>query len=156
VREQDDHHIHIPHLTRSNELHSTFRKQMPMRTDDASIVIVDVAASHADLSITFVVGERSLVNITGPWLTGRVFESTIMDVMMVANDAVQEGRTKDTMQILCDLVDRQARSDRRMSMLTPIIVPVRQSWGFTANLNEGATPGPVDIWIRTLVSRDVR
>lgn len=155
MRVQQDEHIHIPHLTRAMQGIGGFRREMT-QPGWASIVITDVAASHADMSITIIVGDKPSTTITGPWLTGRVFESTIMEIMMIANDALQEGRPTDTMKILADMVDKRARSDKPISLLTPIIVPVRQNWRVVVDLNEGAPPGPADIWIRTIHSRDVR
>lgn len=149
-RVQIDMHIHVADLT------SRFYRELEPNPSDQTIVLVDVSASRPDVTISFDVGtKRDLLVVTGPWLTGRQTESTIMDILMIANDAVIEGKTKSTMEILSELVDRTAKSDRRMGVLRPIIVPVRQRWGVQVQRNEGAPCGPVDIWLRTLHTRDV-
>lgn len=151
-RVQHDIHIHIDHLEYDAK-HGPWdgwRREMPQDANDLTIIVIDVAASREDITITFAVGTRDCLTATGPWLT-RPRETLLMQMMQVANDALQEGKVKSAMDVITEVLEKGGR--RGIAIVQPIVVPVRQNWGIRVAANEGSQPGPVDIWLRTLRSR---
>lgn len=138
--------IHIAHL--DHESPYIFNKGPDVT--DFTVIIVDLAASRSDITIDIATNQKFAASVSGPWLTDRT-ATTIFDILSVANDAVQEGKEKSAIEIIAEAINNGGHS----GVLRPIVVPVRQGWQCTIRLNEGALPGPVDVWIRTLKSRDV-
>ncbi len=149
---QHDYHVHISELEYDSKYGPWgFRRIMPMISDQ-TLVVYDVAASREDITIVFEVGTRDCLTVTGPWLT-KPREALIVQLMQVAYDAIQEGKVKSAMEVIAEVIEKGP--SRASGILRPLIVPVRQNWGLRVRANEGSKPGPVDIWIRTLLTRDV-
>jgi hypothetical protein len=143
-RVQVDIPIHIEHLE-----HEYVRVFAPDPSDGTTIVM-DIAATRADVTIDLAADKSPGLRASGPWLTGQR-ETTIFQILQVANDALQEGKEKSAMEIIAEAIKGGSRS----SVLRPMVISVRKEWTCTIRLNDGAPPGPVDVWLRTLVSRDV-
>lgn len=125
------------------------------RCRNFTTMVCDIRASRPDVVISMIVGARWCGDFTGPQLVGEGHsESIFMALLEVANDAVAEGRKDSAMDVLRELVEKRADATR-MLLLRPLIIPVRQTWGFMVKLCDGAEPGPVDIWFRCLLTRDV-
>jgi hypothetical protein len=161
--------IHIEHLRADDDIAYAngvaipggFKRVFAPNSSDLTVVVIDIAASRADVTID--VGDTASdrrpysLRVSGPWLTGMRTEAMIVDMLHIANDAVQEGKTLSAMEVITQLLEGSAKGDRRnaFAVLRPVVVPVRAGWHVTVHLNAGAPPGPVDIWIRTLETRDV-
>ena len=160
-----DYHRRSDHLVTGEA--GRVRHEMPQPMDQ-TIIILDVAASRADCAISFIVGERFSSRLTGPWLIGQRNESMIVAMLEIANDAVIEGRPKNAMEVIAELLEGRHRTrekggtDRQglyapsaPALLRPIIVPVRQNWRVDVELCDGAESGPVDVWLHCMLTRDV-
>ena len=136
--------IHVEHLEAEYQ-------RVITNASDASVVIVDVAASRADITVDIGTADKPLgLRVSGPWLTGQR-ETTILQILSVANDALQEGKEMSAMEIIAEAI----KGGQRSSVLRPVVVSTRRDWRCTIRLNEGAPPGPVDVWVRTLETRDI-
>ena len=149
-RIQIDIPIVIAHLNRKDG----FRRVA--QAGDSAVVVVDLAASRADITISISkgFGPPEMV-VTGPWLTGRRNEGIVRDILQIANDALQSGRTMAALDVIAQALTAKNGSVTTGSVIRPIIIPVRQNWQIDVKLNEGAEEGPVDLWVRTLETRDI-
>lgn len=121
------------------------------QTGDFHLVITDIRASRHDVLLSLRVGAKERVlEVTGPWLTESRSDTGIYHMMSIIGDAQKEGRTIDALELVKQMV-----TTYRSNLLRVAIVPPRQNWGVRAYTNEGAEPGPLDVYIRTLVTRDV-
>lgn len=153
-RIQRDAHIHFEHVPTFAD--GGVRKPINLgaHAGDYSLIVADVRASRADVLLSFSVGDRAdVLTVTGPWLVGQHHgESLLMDMLAIVEDARQEGRTADAMAVLTEMLERRRSAT---TVIRPIVIPIRQHWAVTAYTNEGAQPGPLDVWVRTLLTRDV-
>lgn len=160
-RIQRDTHIHFEHVPPYSVIidrdirlaRDGVRKPIDLGAGDYSIVVVDVRASRPDVTLSFSVGDKTdVLTVTGPWLVGQHGESLLLEMLAIVGDARQEGRTADAMAVLTEMLERRRSAT---TVLRPIIIPIRQHWAVTAYTNEGAQPGPLDVWVRALLTRDV-
>jgi len=145
TRMQQDIHSHIVNLT-----HQNWWRVFP--PDDQTRVVLDVRASTPDVTISFDVGGKGgLLTVTGPKLIGDGTDGTILDILHIASDAVAEGKQMSALEIVGQALKRKAA----LSVMRPVVVPVRVEWTMRVALNDGATPQDVDIWLTTMLTRDV-
>lgn len=90
------------------------------------IVIVDLAASRDDVTISIAVGfDAPSMVVSGPWLTGRRNEGVIADILSVANDAILEGRMKTALEVIAQALTRKDKSVTTGSVIRPRVVSAR-------------------------------
>lgn len=164
VRERRDHVIalHIPVL----EHGQPFRYQEV--TGDETLVIMDVCAEtpHVTVSVSprVRVWERPLepsdqfiekTRVTGPWLvSGNREPHFLSEMLMVAQDAAQEGRSANVVDIMRQVAEGE-RGHGGSSLMRPLIIGVRCPWYATVSLNDGVpAQNDVHVWLRCLVTRD--
>jgi len=94
--------------------------------------------------------------ITGPWLvSGNREPHFLSEMLLVAHDAAQEGRSTSVVEIMRQVVEGE-RGHGGSSLMRPVVVPVRRPWYAQVTLNEGVGElRDVHVWIRCLVTRDV-
>lgn len=119
---------------------------------DHDTIVLDVAASRPDVTVDIGVdGRKRALSISGPWLTN-LRDRAILEILKVASDAMTEGRTLTAMEVVAEALAGGAAAP---TVLRPVVVPVNMAWWCTIRLNDGAPAGPVDVWLRTLVTRAV-
>lgn len=145
-RVQRDIHTHIPHLTADQPFRRVFA------VEELTTVLIEARASTPHVTLRFEVGDRAdVLTVTGPRLLGDGAETTIADLIMIAADAAQTGREMAMQEIVQELLKRRMTA----ALLQPVIVGVRRHWAMNVCLNDGAEPGPVDVWLTTFATRDV-
>lgn len=157
-RRETNYHCRVD-LVKSREA-GMVRVEMP-QTQEETLVVAAIQATRADVIIHMRIGDKHCGDFTGPQLVGQGGESVILAMLEIANDAVKEApergptRTKDAFEVIKEMLEKRNDMGRPGSLLRVLIVPVRQNWGFDVELCDGAPPGPVDIWFRCLMTRDI-
>lgn len=152
MRTSVDIPIRIPRLV------DPYEQRFETVGEDTTHVIMDVAASRADVTIEIYVdrdmGRDPAAAVTGPWLLGRGDHVFVREALRIAQDALASGENLRADEVLAQALTLP--EVKELAMLRPVVVPVRMDWRLRVKLNEGAPPGPVDIWVRTLRTRDIQ